>query len=97
MKWFKRLFKKPEPELTPEQVNRAILVKLHNLNGDILCIMEKQIILSGMGEAPLAAETAQKGERFFVVNAGNHEWVCNDCGFPIQECREAQSQKVKGG
>lgn len=96
LNWFKKLFKKPEPEVKPEptaeQVNRLILTHLHNMRGDILCIMDKQIELQGLPLEKFTGSVIKKN--FVLINSGEHEWVCKDCGFPIHDCREAQSQSL---
>lgn len=96
LNWFKKFFKKKEfpkaVEETPEQINRNILAHLHNMRGDILCIMDKQIELQGMPIEKYSGNVV--GKNFALINSGEHEWVCKDCGFPIHDCREAQSQSL---
>lgn len=48
--WFKFLFPEKKKPESAEEINRKILALLRNLNGDIMSIIDKQLILSGRSE-----------------------------------------------
>lgn len=69
---------------------KAIESKIHNLNGDVLTIQEKQLAFQGVNPHQDMQAIAIEGG-FTMMNLGNHEWICINCGGnSIQHCKAAK-------